>query len=109
MSRGDIVTVVLPGAYGKPRPGLVVQDDAFEPLPSVTLLPITSEIRDLPPLRITIRPGPLSGLRRPSQVQIDKIMTIPRVKLGSRIGALDQATLGKVDEALKRFLGLDRA
>jgi len=106
LSRGDLVTVVLPGAYGKPRPALLVQDDAFEELPSATILPITSRLRNLPPLRIGIEPGPESGLRIPSQVQIDKVMTVPRAKLGHRIGVLDEATLERVDEALARFLGL---
>lgn len=106
MSRGDIVTVVLPGAYGKPRPALLVQDDAFEALPSATLLPITSDVRDLPPIRITIEPGPESGLKRPSQVQIDKIMTVPRTKVGRRIGSIHEPALEEVDAALARFLGL---
>ena len=106
MRRGDVVAVVLPGAYGKPRPALVVQDDAFEALPSVTVLPITSDLRDLPTLRISIEPGPASGLRRRSQVQIDKIMTIPRSRLGPRIGELDASAMGTVGEALGRFLGL---
>lgn len=106
MSRGDVVTVVLPGAYGKPRPALTVQDDAFSALPSVTLLPITSEIRDLPSLRITVEPGHEVGLRRRSQVQIDKAMTVARAKLGRRVGTLDRETLERVDQALGRFLGL---
>ena len=106
MTRGDVVAVVLPGAFGKPRPALVVQNDAFDALPSVTVLPITSEIRDLPPLRISIEPGPRSGLRRSSQVQIDKIMTVPRTKLGQRIGHLDESTMSSVDLALGRFLGI---
>jgi mRNA interferase MazF len=101
-----VVTVVLPGAYGKPRPALLVQDDAFEALPSVMLLPITSDIRDLPPLRILIEPGPDSGLKRRSQAQIDKVMTVPRAKVGRRVGALDADTMQKVDDALGRFLGL---
>jgi predicted DsbA family dithiol-disulfide isomerase/mRNA-degrading endonuclease toxin of MazEF toxin-antitoxin module len=78
LSRGDLVTVVLPGAYGKPRPALLIQGDAFAELPSATILPITSRLRNLPPLRIGIEPGPESGLRIPSQVQIDKVMTVPR-------------------------------
>jgi mRNA interferase MazF len=106
VSRGEVVAVVLPGAYGKPRPALVVQDDAFEGLPSVTVLPITSDIRDLPPLRISIAAGPGSGLRRPSQLQIDKIMTVPRAKLGPRIGSLDDETMKSVELALGRFLGI---
>ncbi|MEX2528570.1 MAG: type II toxin-antitoxin system PemK/MazF family toxin [Gemmatimonadota bacterium] len=106
MSRGDLVTVVLPGTYGKPRPALLIQDDAFEELPSATILPITSRLRNLPPLRIGIEPGPEIGLRIPSQVQIDKLMTVPRGKIGNRIGALDEATMERVEEALAGFLGL---
>lgn len=106
MKRGDILTVVFPGAYGKPRPALLVQDDAFEQLPSATVLPITSDVRDLPPLRITVAPGPQSGLKLRSQVQIDKVMTVPRTKLGRRLGALDPVTMTRVDDALRLFLGL---
>jgi mRNA interferase MazF len=106
MSRGAVVTVVLPGAYGKPRPALLVQDEAFDALPSVTVLPITSSLRDLPPIRIGIEPGPDSGLKRPSQVQVDKIMTVPRSKVGPQIGTLPQATIQRIDDALARFLGL---
>lgn len=35
MKRGDVVTVVLPGAFGKPRPALVIQSDLFADHPSV--------------------------------------------------------------------------
>jgi mRNA interferase MazF len=106
MKRGDVVTAVLPRAYGKPRPALLIQDDAFEALPSATVLPITSELRDLPLLRIEVEPGPESGLKRPSQVMVDKAQTVPRTKLGRPVGALNAATLESVEEALARFLGL---
>jgi mRNA interferase MazF len=104
--RGDVVTAVLSGASGKSRPALLLQHDAFEALPSVTVLPITSELRELPPIRIDVAAGPHSGLRRPSQIMVDKIQTIPRAKLGQRVGTLDEATLRRVEEALSRFLGL---
>ncbi len=106
MKRGDVVAVVLPGRHGKPRPGLVVQHDAFAALPSVTLLPLTSELRRLPIVRIPVEPGAATGLRVPSEVQIDKVMTVPREKLGARIGTLDEGTMQRVDEALGRFLGI---
>ena len=38
MRRGDLVTIALPGAYGKPRPALVIQSDLFDEHPSVTVL-----------------------------------------------------------------------
>jgi mRNA interferase MazF len=106
VKRGDLVAVVLPGRYGKPRPGLVVQHDAFEGLPSVTLLPLTSDLRDLPLLRIPVQPGGDTGLRVRSEVQVDKVMTVPKDKIGPRIGTLDRETQLRVDEALSRYLGL---
>lgn len=106
MKRGELVAVGLPGRYGKPRPGLVVQHDAFEALPSVTLLPLTSDVRGLPLVRAPVEPREETGLRVPSEVQVDKAMTVPREKIGPRIGVLDEDTMKHVDEALGRFLGL---
>ncbi|MBM4184124.1 MAG: type II toxin-antitoxin system PemK/MazF family toxin [Gemmatimonadetes bacterium] len=106
MTRGDLVTVVLPGAYGKTRPALVIQHDAFNALASVSVLPLTSDLRDLPLLRIPVSPSRATGLRVASEVQVDKIMTIPREKIGRRLGHLDAETLGQVDAALRGFLGL---
>ena len=105
MKRGDLVAVVFPGRYGKPRPGLIVQHQAFEALPSVTLLPLTSELRGLPLVRVPVEPDEETGLRVSSEVQIDKVMTVPRQRIGPRIGAVDEGTLRRVDEALGRFLG----
>ena len=44
MTRGDLVTVAASGDYGKPRPALVVQADVYAEHPSVTVLPLTSEL-----------------------------------------------------------------
>ena len=46
-----------------------------------------------------------TGLRRRSQVMVDKATTIPHAKAGSLIGRLDDATLAKVSQALGAFLG----
>ena len=105
MRRGDLVTVATSGDYGKPRPALIVQADAYAEHPSITVLPLTSELHDLPLLRITVEPGEGSGLRLRSQVMVDKATTIPRAKAGSRIGRLDVATLADVSRALAGFLG----
>src|ERR1700690_3152062 len=84
--RGDVVTIVLPGAYGKPRPALVIQSDLFEALASVTVLPVTSELRATPLLRIAVDPSTDNGLRKQSQVMVDKVQTVPRESVGSIIG-----------------------
>lgn len=106
MRRGDLVVIVTSGDYGKPRPALVVQADAYAAHPSLTVLPFSSEIHDLPLLRVTVEPTKGNGLRLRSQVMVDKATTIPRGKVGSTIGHLDEATLEAASKALATFLGL---
>lgn len=106
MRRGDVVTVVAPGDFGKPRPALIVQSDLFDELPSVTLCLVTSTLRDAPIFRITIDPSPANGLQRVSQIQVDKIMTVARERIGGAIGRLDDATLLKVNRSLAVFVGI---
>lgn len=106
MKRGDLVTVVLPGAYGKPRPALVIQADLFDEHPSVTVLPVTSDLRDAPIFRIGIAPSPDNGLRAPSQVMVDKPQSVPRDKVGAPFGRIGDTERIAVDRALAVFLGL---
>jgi len=107
MKRGDLVTVSLPGAYGKPRPAVVIQSDYFTEHSSVTLLPITSSIIDGAPfLRIDLKPEQGNGLNRPSQVMIDKAHTLPRDKVGTPFGVLDEQDMLAVTRALAVFLGI---
>src|SRR5512144_3326141 len=54
--RGDLVTIALPGSYGKPRPALIIQSDLFDEHPSMTILPVTSELRDTPLFRVVVEP-----------------------------------------------------
>jgi mRNA interferase MazF len=103
---GDLVTIVTSGDYGKPRPALIVQADAYADHSSITVLPLTSELHDVPLLRVTVEPGDGTGLRQRSQVMVDKATAIPRAKTGSLIGRLDEATLAKVSQALGSFLGI---
>ena len=104
MARGDVVTVALPGDYGKPRPALIIQAAGFTEHPTVTVLPITSHRVEAPLLRIDI--GPECGVERPSQIQIDKAQTPRRERIGAVIGRVDDATLRAVGRNLAVFLGL---
>jgi mRNA interferase MazF len=106
MRRGDLVTVAAPGDYGKPRPALVIQSDLFDELPSVTLCLVTSTLRDAPIFRITVDPSPENGLQRISQVQVDKVLTVARERIGGVIGRLDDDTLLKVNRSLAVFVGI---
>jgi mRNA interferase MazF len=105
MKRGDLVRVSLPGAYGKPRPALIIQSNLFKEHPSVTILPITSELRETPLFRITIEPNKENGLRKRSQVMIDKAHTVPREKLNDPFGILDDASMLAINRALTLFFG----
>lgn len=106
MKRGDLVTIAVSGDYGKPRPALVVQADVFDLHPSIIVLPLTSEIHDAPLFRITVTAGRETGLRSTLQIMIDKATTVPRTKIGQRMGRVNAATLNAVDHALREFLGL---
>jgi mRNA interferase MazF len=104
--RGQLVTIALQGDFGKPRPALVVQSDFFENHPSVTVLPVTSDLRDTPLFRVLVEPSQENGLRITSQIMIDKAMTVYAERLGEPIGRLDPNVLLEVDRCLAVFLGI---
>ncbi len=104
--RGDLVIVIIPGDYGKPRPALIVQSNAFNEIISLTVLPLTSDLQPAPLVRITIEPNTGNGLERRSQIMIDKAATVLRAKVGRHIGRVDSTIMGAVDRALIRFLEL---
>ena len=106
VKRGDLVTVALPGYYGKPRPALVVQSDAFSGMESVIVAPLTSTVGRLPLVRVLIAPHEENGLRKPSDVMVDKLNTLPVSKVGARFGFVDQATIDSVSDAIRGFLDL---
>lgn len=107
MKRGDVVTVAAAGDYGKPRPAVIVQTDAFPANhSSVVVCQMTSEISDAQDFRITIEPSSTSGLKARSQVMADKPVTIRRERVGQRIGRLDDADTARLNVALAFVMGL---
>ena len=104
MKRGDLVTVALSGDYGKPRPALIVQSDAFRLLDSVVLAPLTSTLIDAPLLRILVEPSEATGLRKPSAVMVDKIVAVPHSRIGPQIGTVSAQVLDSVTQAMQRLL-----
>lgn len=105
MTRGDVVVIALQGDFGKPRPALIIQSDLFSGHPTVTVLPVTSDLRDAPLFRLTVQPSEENGLRLPSQIMVDKAHTLLRDKVGQKIGRLDGAAMVAVNRALALFLG----
>jgi mRNA interferase MazF len=107
MRHGDLVTVALPGEFGKPRPALIVQSDLFnETHPTVTILPLTSEIRDAPLFRILVEPSSTNGLEKISQIMVDKAITFSRAKIGRSFGRLDDDILLRVNRAIAVWMGI---
>lgn len=100
------MTAVIPGEFGKPRPALIVQADAFATMSSMTLVPLTSDLNAAHLVRLTIEPDPENGLEHGSQFMIDKVTTVSRRKIGRRIGSVGEDTMRQVDRLLSRFLGL---
>lgn len=108
MHRGDFVTISKQGDFGKPRPALVIQADQFDKHATVTVLLVSGTLVDAPLLRVTIQPDDANGLQKPSQVMIDKTMTVKRDKLGKAFGSADDAAMLEVGRCLAVFLGIAR-
>jgi len=108
VTRGDIVVVATRGAYtSKPRPALVVQSDVFNKThASITLCPITSDCVDAPLFRVSLPEGKRTGLEVPSQVMVDKIVSVPREALGRAIGRIESIELDQVERALHTWLSI---
>jgi len=107
MKRGEIWTVSGGAGYaGKPRPAVVVQDDRFDATLSITICAFTTDPTDAPLFRIAVEPTEGNGLRAASRLMVDKITTVPRAKLGARLGRLSDEDAVRLNRAILVFLGL---
>ena len=108
MKRGEVVVVATRGAYtSKPRPALVVQSDAFNDTHgSITICPITSDCVDAPLFRVSLPAGQRTGLEVPSQVMVDKVVSVPRAAIGRAIGRTAATELDQVGRALQTWLAI---
>lgn len=107
MRRGDVVIVAAAGDYGKPRPAVIIQSDAFpESHASVVICQMTSDRSDAPDFRIDIEPTEENGLRAPSQVMADKPVTVRRDRVARTIGRLRADDMARVNVALAFVMGL---
>lgn len=107
MKRGEIWTLAGGEDYaGKPRPAVIVQEDAFDATSSIVVCGFTTKETEAPLYRIVVAPSPENGLRELSRIMADKIVGLPREKLGRRIGVLEKDHLLLLEKALLVFLGL---
>lgn len=108
MRRGELWTVAGGVYAAKPRPAVILQDDAFGETDSVTVAPMSSVLSDAPLLRHRIPATPTSGLERPSDVMVDKITTVRRRNVHTRVGRLTSQQMVDLERLVATFLGLAR-
>ena len=100
-------TAAVGKAYaGKPRPVVIVQSDAFDATESVTVCGLTTNPADAPLARPVIEPNETNGLNATCRLMADKITTMPRAKLGNRVGRLADEDILRMNRAILVFLGL---
>jgi mRNA interferase MazF len=85
---------------------VVLQDDRFVGTLSITICPFTTNPARAPLFRLPVAAGERNGLAVSCSLMVDKIMTVPKTKVGTRIGRLDDADLVRLNRAVVVFLGL---
>jgi mRNA interferase MazF len=106
LKRGEIWTVAGgPDYAGKPRPAIVVQSDKFDATDSIAICPLTRTVLDAEPARFTVEPSRVNGLLVRSSVMVDKITSLPKTKVGRRIGQLQSSDAALLDQHIAIFLG----
>ena len=107
MKRGEIWTVAGGRDYaGKPRPAVILQDDRFDATDSITLCAFTTDPTDAPLFRLDVEANEPNGLHAACRLMVDKITTVPKTKLGSLVGRLEDEDLVRLNRAVAVFLGL---
>jgi len=107
MRRGEVWTVSGGKDYaGKPRPAVIVQDDSFDATDSITICVFTTDPTDAPLFRLLVEPNERNGLRVTCRLMVDKITTVPKAKMGARVGRLDEEDMVRLNQAMTVFLGM---
>mgnify|MGYP001364536439 CR=1 FL=1 len=106
MRRGEVWTVSGAGYAGKPRPAVIVQDDRFDATASVTVCVFTTDATEAPLFRLPVTPSERNGLRSDSRLMVDKLVTVPKERLGERIGRIDDEDVVRLNRSILVFLGL---
>ncbi len=107
MKRGEIWTIAGGKDYaGKPRPVVIVQDDRFDATDSITICAFTTDEADAPLFRLPVQSNERNGLRAACRLMVDKISTVPKTKIGARVGRLEDEDIVRLNQAVLVFLGL---
>jgi mRNA interferase MazF len=105
--RGEIWSVAGGKDYaGKARPVVILQDDSFDATDSITVCAFTADETDAPLFRLPVQPSERNGLRASYRLMMDMVTTVPKTKVGARIGRLDDDDILRLNVAILVFLGL---
>ena len=94
------------GYLGKGRPVLVLQNDEFQDLDSIVVVPFTTNSSsDLDPLiRMPFEDSPLNGLMTKSWLMINKLQAVRLTRLKRELGRLTAEELPQVIVRAMPFL-----
>jgi len=107
VKRGEIWTVAGGKDYaGEPRPVVIVQDDSFDAIDSITMCAFTTDETDAPLFRLPVQPNERNGLRAICRLMVDNITTVQITKVGGRVGRLDDEDVVRLNQAVRVLLGL---
>ena len=107
MRRSEIWTAAAGSGYvGKPRPVVIIQDDRFDATDSVTVCAFTTDPTEAPLIRLLVEPDDINGFRERCSLMVDKIITVPRPKLGEHVGRLSDDDMVRLGRAILVFFGL---
>jgi mRNA interferase MazF len=107
MKRGEIWTVAGGKDYaGKPRPAVILQDNRFDRTESITICAFTTDPTDAPLFRLAVEPSENNGLRAVCRLMVDKITTVPKSRIGARVGRLGDEDMVRLNRAVLVFLGI---
>ena len=109
MKRGEIWSAAAGSGYGgKPRPVLILQEDSIPTTDSVIVGLFTTDPLVAPLVRFPVAPDATNNLSRPCSLQVEKVVAIPRAKVGQHIGRLDDQQMARVNGLVATIMGLAR-
>jgi mRNA interferase MazF len=85
---------------------VIIQDDRFDATDSVTICGFTRDSTDALLFRLPVDLSVTNGLLETSRIMVDKVTTVPRSKIGSRVGRLGAEDMVRLNRAILVFLGI---
>ena len=104
MLRGEIWTLQDDGYASKARPVVIIQGETGDRFDSVILCLFTTYDSTDIENRVAVNSTTENGLRKPSFVMTDKIITIAKSELGDLIGVLTDEQMHEISRQLAMLL-----